>query len=353
MAAASAATPLRGRGYEGEVVLVGDEPVVPYERRPLSKDFLLGGTQLPDLHRQAPGWYETEQVELRLGIRVTAVDVGARSVTLSTGDRLGYDDLVLATGVRARRLPGFDGDGVHYLRTAADAARLREELAEADRIAVLGAGFVGCEVAPAAASLGKQVTVFEPEPVPLARALGEAIGTVLMDIHREHRVEIRAGEHVTSFERGSGGFVLTTGGGERIEVDVNRGGRRLAAERGAGRSGRSGRRRRDRGRRSTGGRRLRMCMRRATRSSSTTPGTASPSGWSITTRRCARVRTSRPPWRGSRSRSRRRTGSGPTSTSTVSSPPAAWVRSTPWCSGGAWRSEASPPFPWWTGASRA
>ena len=220
VAAASAAASLRRRGYDGEVVLVGDEPVVPYERPPLSKDFLLGTTQLPDLHPQAPEWYETEQVELRLGARATAVDVGARSVTLSTGDRLGYDDLVLATGVRARRLPGFDGDGVHYLRTAADAARLREELAAADRIAVLGAGFVGCEVAAAATSLGKQVTVFEPEPVPLARALGEAIGTVLMDIHREHRVEIRAGEHVTSFERGPGGFVLTTGLGDHVEADV-------------------------------------------------------------------------------------------------------------------------------------
>ena len=218
VAAASAAAHLRKRNFDGEVVLVGAEPAAPYERPPLSKEFLTGPPEL--VRPREPGWYAANDVELRLGVRAVALDVAGRTVGLSTGERLGYDDLVLATGVRPRRLPGFDGEGIHYLRTAADAQRLRAELAMAERVAVLGAGFIGCEVAASATVLGKQVTLFEPEPVPLARVLGAAVGAVLMDIHRERGVEIRAGEHVTAVDRGRHGLVLTTSRGHRVESDL-------------------------------------------------------------------------------------------------------------------------------------
>lgn len=220
VAAASAASHLRRRGFDGEILLVGEEPDPPYERPPLSKGFLAGSADFGELQAREPGWYAEQDVELRLGVRVDSIDPDARSVTLSTGELLSYDALVLATGLRPRILPGFDGERVQYLRTAADARRLHAELARSQRLAVLGAGFVGCEVAATAAGLGKQVTVFEPAGTPLQRALGSAIGTVLTEIHREHGVEVRAGEHVSSLAHTGDGLLLTTNLGHRVECDL-------------------------------------------------------------------------------------------------------------------------------------
>jgi 3-phenylpropionate/trans-cinnamate dioxygenase ferredoxin reductase subunit len=220
VAAAAAAVHLRERGFDGEIVLVGDEPEPPYERPPLSKEFLVGATGFDDILAKPADWYREQDVELRLGVRATGIDPRAHTVTLSTGDELGYAALVLATGLRSRRLPGFDGDRVHYLRTAADARRLRASLADADRLVVLGAGFIGCEVAAAAVALGKQVTVFEPAPTPLALALGTAIGSVLTEIHREHGVVVRTGEYVTAMAETPAGLVLTSNLGDRVECDL-------------------------------------------------------------------------------------------------------------------------------------
>lgn len=217
VAAAATAAGLRRRGFDGEIVLVSDEPEPPYERPPLSKDVLGGGDVVP---ARKPEWYADNGVELRLGTRATALDPGGRTVGLGDGDRLAYDALVLATGLRARRLPGFEGERIHYLRTAADARRLRAELAEAERVAILGAGFIGCEVAASAVALGKQVTIFEPEPAPLARALGTRIGAALVDIHRARGVVVRTGEYVESFTRTAGGLVLTSNLGDRVEADL-------------------------------------------------------------------------------------------------------------------------------------
>jgi len=122
--------------------------------------------------------------------------------------------------MRARRLPGFDGDRIHYLRTAADARALRAELTAAERVVVLGAGFVGCEVAASSVGLGRQVTIFEPEATPLARVLGVKIGTALLDIHRARGVEIRTGEYVESYARTGAGLVLTSNFGHRVEADL-------------------------------------------------------------------------------------------------------------------------------------
>jgi 3-phenylpropionate/trans-cinnamate dioxygenase ferredoxin reductase subunit len=216
-AAAATAAGLRRRGFDGELVLVGEEPEPPYDRPPLSKDVLTGGDVVP---ARKPEWYADNGVELRLGTRVAAVDVGSHRVKLDDGDDLAYDALVLATGLRPRTLPGFDGDRVHHLRTAADARRLRAELAGAERLVVLGAGFVGCEVAASAVALGKRVTIFEPAPAPLARVLGPQVGAALVDVHRANGVEVRTGEHVTALARTAAGLVLTSSTGDRVECDL-------------------------------------------------------------------------------------------------------------------------------------
>ena len=217
VASASTAAGLRKRGLDGEIVLVADEPEPPYERPPLSKEFLGGADVAPARGTQ---WYADNGVELRLGNRATALDLGGRTVRLADGDEVDYDALVLATGLRARRLPGFDGERVHHLRTVADARRLRAELADASRLVILGAGFIGCEVASSAVALGKQVTIFEPEPAPLARALGARIGAALLDIHRARGVEVRTGEYVESMDRTADGLVLTSNLGHRMECDL-------------------------------------------------------------------------------------------------------------------------------------
>lgn len=221
VAAAATAAGLRRRGFDGGIVLVSDESEPPYERPPLSKNVLGGGDIVP---ARKPDWYADNEVELRLGTRAAAVDLGGRTVHLDDGsgrgEALRYDALVLATGMRPRRLPGFEGERIHYLRTAADARELRAELAAAERLVILGAGFIGCEVAAAAVAQGKQVTIVEPEATPLARALGRLIGGALLDIHRARGVEIRTGEYVESFAPAASGLVLTTSLGHRLEADL-------------------------------------------------------------------------------------------------------------------------------------
>lgn len=217
VAAAATAGALRRRGFDGEIVLVSDEPEPPYERPPLSKDVLAGGDVVP---ARKPEWYADHDVELRLGTRATQIVTDTRVVRLSDGDDLRYDALVLATGSRARRLPGFDGDRIHYLRTAADARALSTALAAAEKVVVLGAGFVGCEVAATAIGLGKQVTIFEPEPTPLARVLGVKIGAAVLDIHRARGVEVRTGEYVETCTPTADGLVLDSNLGHRTEADL-------------------------------------------------------------------------------------------------------------------------------------
>jgi len=215
--AAATSAALRRRGFDGEIVLVANEPDAPYERPPLSKAVLTGGDVVP---ARKPEWYADNDVELRLSTRATRLHTDTRVVRLDDGDDLRYDTLVLATGLRARRLAGFDGDRIHYLRTAADARVLRTELADAERVVVLGAGFVGCEVAASAISLGKQVTIFEPEPTPLARVLGVKIGRAVLDIHRDRGVDVRTGEYVESCTPSANGLVLDSNLGYHTEADL-------------------------------------------------------------------------------------------------------------------------------------
>ena len=224
---AAAVAELRKQGFDGSLTLVSAENTVPYERPPLSKGFLLGTSgQVPV---KDAAWYEQESVELLLGSRATRLDPAARTVTLSGGAVLGYDQLLLATGVRPRVLPGLDGDGVCYLRTGEDAAALRDRMTAARHIAVLGGGFIGCEVAAAAIRLGKRATILEALPTLLHRALGPELGDVVAGIHRDEGVDVRTGQQVLGIRprRGGMGTVPSTElaeqaglpAGHGIEVD--------------------------------------------------------------------------------------------------------------------------------------
>lgn len=211
VASAAAIAALRGDGFDGGITLVSAEETVPYERPPLSKEYLLGDTaDVTVVHDEA--WYASRDVDLLLGTRATGLDLAARRVFLDGGTApLGYDTLLLATGVRPRRIPGFECDGVCYLRTSADAADLRDRIRAAEHVAVLGGGFIGCEVAAAAIRRGKRVTLLEALPELLQRTLGPRIGGVIASIHRDAGVEVRTGQTVAGVApRTGGGIWLST-----------------------------------------------------------------------------------------------------------------------------------------------
>lgn len=200
LAGASTAGALRERGYDGEVVVFGRERHQPYELPALSKDVLLGNAEWPNRVHE-PGFYETHGVELRLGVEVTEVRVGERVIVDSEGATHSYDRLVLATGSVPRRLPVPGGDlpGLRVLRTVEDALGLRELLAPGTRVVVVGAGWIGCEVAAAARVRGAEVTVVDPVDLPLRRVLGPVVGEVFRRMHAEHGVAWRLGVGVDGF----------------------------------------------------------------------------------------------------------------------------------------------------------
>jgi 3-phenylpropionate/trans-cinnamate dioxygenase ferredoxin reductase subunit len=211
LAGAKAAQTLREEGFDGPVVLLGAEPERPYERPPLSKQYLLGSAERDTAFVHDEDWYAAHDVELRTGVQATRLDVAGHRVGLDTGEELPYARLLLATGSSPRRLPvpGADLDGVRYLRTLADADRLRADLAGGGRrVLVVGAGWIGMEVAAAARSLGNEVVVVEPQPAPLIGALGRQLGAVFARLHRDHGVDLFTDTTVREL-RGDGGRVAS------------------------------------------------------------------------------------------------------------------------------------------------
>jgi 3-phenylpropionate/trans-cinnamate dioxygenase ferredoxin reductase component len=209
LAGAKAVETLRAEGLAGPVVLVGAEPELPYERPPLSKGYLLGTADRGSAHVHDAEWYAEHDVDLRTGVRVVELDPGAHQVVLDPGGPLGYRSLLLATGSSARRLqlPGADLDGVRYLRTLADADRLRADLTGGGRrVVVVGGGWIGLEVTAAARHHGNAVTVLEPRPAPLHGVLGAQMGEVFGRLHRDHGVDLRTGTTVRGCT-GTGGRV--------------------------------------------------------------------------------------------------------------------------------------------------
>jgi NADPH-dependent 2,4-dienoyl-CoA reductase/sulfur reductase-like enzyme len=205
LAGARCAETLRAEGFEGRVLLVGDEPLPPYERPALSKEFLSGARPTDKLLlRPAPFWDE-QRIELLLGSRIVSVDSSAGLARTAGGRVLGWDAIVLATGARPRRLPLPAPPGVHVLRTLADATALREDLARSRRLVVIGGGFVGAEVASTARALGVEVTILEAGPAPFVGLLGQDLAGLLVDRYRAHGVDLRTATMATSFATGADG----------------------------------------------------------------------------------------------------------------------------------------------------
>ncbi|MFZ5846190.1 MAG: NAD(P)/FAD-dependent oxidoreductase [Actinomycetota bacterium] len=220
LAAAKAAEELRGQGFAGRLVLVSSEPHRPYERPPLSKGFLMGG-DLEKVFVHPQEWYVDHDVELRLGTTVTAIDVPGHTVSTTDGP-LGYDRLLLATGSRPRRLQSADDSGapVAYLRTIEDSRRLRSQLQPGARVAIIGGGWIGLEVAAAARTAGCEVVVLEALELPLVRVLGPEVARVLTDLHLEHGVDVRTGTTVAAVDRRDNGALLTLGDGTTVAADL-------------------------------------------------------------------------------------------------------------------------------------
>ena len=211
---------LRREGFDGRIVLVGAEAHLPYDRPPLSKQLLAGEWEPQELAlRRAP--YDELDVELRLGVRATALDAAARVVTLEGGETLPFDGALLATGAAPRTLPGTpDLDGIFVLRTVDDALDLRARLDAAPRVVVVGAGFIGSEVAATCRGRGLHVTVLEALPAPLVRGLGPVLGMVCGDLHRDHGVDLRLGVGVTAIEGDGRVERVRLDDGATVEADV-------------------------------------------------------------------------------------------------------------------------------------
>lgn len=204
LAGARAAEGAREAGLEGSIVLIGDEPERPYERPPLSKDYLRGERDdLSWVHEES--FYSENGIDLQTSTSVTGIDPAAKTVLIDGADPEPYDRLLLATGCEPRRIgvPGADLEGIHYLRSAADSAALGERFLEGPRVAVVGAGWIGSEVAASARQKGCEVTMIEPQEVPLERVLGTRIGGLYRDVHREQGVDFQGSTGVEAFE-GSG-----------------------------------------------------------------------------------------------------------------------------------------------------
>lgn len=211
VAAFGFAQAVRQQGYRGRVVIVGAEAVLPYERPPLSKQYILGKKSEEELLFRPASFYTEQEIELWLGDPISFIDLERREAELLSGRRVGFDQLVLATGAAPIQLPipGSELTGVHYLRSLEDARALRTALEQAERVLVIGGGFIGCEMAASVRLLGKTVTLVEMQPVLLKQALGETVGRAITALHARWGVDLRLGTRVQALE-----------GGERVERAV-------------------------------------------------------------------------------------------------------------------------------------
>jgi 3-phenylpropionate/trans-cinnamate dioxygenase ferredoxin reductase subunit len=199
LAGAKAAEKLRELGYDGDLTLIGDEPDRPYERPPLSKEYLNGKSERERVFVHSPTWYAEHNVDLRLGQPAVELDRQARTVRLADNTTIGYDRLLIATGSTPRTLalPGGDHSGLLYLRRLADSDRIRAALATAAKLVIVGAGWIGLEVAAAARTAGVDVTIVEVAQLPLLRVLGPEIARSFADLHAAHDVDLRFGTQLT------------------------------------------------------------------------------------------------------------------------------------------------------------
>ena len=222
LAASRMAEQLRRAEHTGEIVIVSDEAHLPYDRPPLSKDVLhkddLG---FGDVTLKPQEFYDENDITLKLGAAVTAVDTGARTVALADGSTVDYDELVIATGVVPKRIPSFpDLAGIHVLRNYDESQALRAEAASAHKAVVIGAGFIGCEVAASLRNLGVDVVLVEPQPQPLASVLGEQIGALVTRLHRGEGVDVRTGVGVDEVRGADRVQQVVLADGSEIDADL-------------------------------------------------------------------------------------------------------------------------------------
>jgi 3-phenylpropionate/trans-cinnamate dioxygenase ferredoxin reductase subunit len=222
LAGGSAAVTLRRDGFEGRVILIGEEHDPPYERPPLSKDYLRGETEFERSLVQSPEFYEDNQIETLLGVRAERVDAPGHVVELADGDRIPYDKVLITTGGKNRtlRVPGAELDGVYDLRTREHAERIRGVIASASKAVVVGMGFIGAEVAASLRQVGLDVVAVEPLSVPLARALGEDLGRVVASMHADQGVDLILGDTVTEFRGANRVEQVLTERGRVIDCDL-------------------------------------------------------------------------------------------------------------------------------------
>jgi len=221
LAGAKAAEALRREGFDGRLILIGAETELPYERPPLSKGYLRGESERETTHVLPREFYAENDVELRLGTSVTELRRDPQQVVLADGDTFDFDRALLATGAEPRRMEveGAELPGVHYLRDLDDSDAIAAKLEEGKRAVVIGAGWIGAEVAASARQKGVDVTLVEHADVPLERVLGREVGQIYADIHRQHGVDLITGHGIAAFE-GSGGLeAVKLDDGRRVECD--------------------------------------------------------------------------------------------------------------------------------------
>jgi 3-phenylpropionate/trans-cinnamate dioxygenase ferredoxin reductase component len=222
LAGAKAAETLRAEGFDGRLLLLGEEAERPYERPPLSKAYLRGETDPNSLYVHQDGFYAAHDIELRPSTRVRSIDPAIRQLELASGEQIGFERLLLATGAAPRRLrlPGAELDGVRYLRTRRDADALAAAAARAQHVVVVGTGWIGSEAAASLRQLGRQVTLLGPDTAPLARVLGPEVAAVYRDLHANHSVRLVLETRVAGF-RGSGRVeAVVTDDGRTIDCDL-------------------------------------------------------------------------------------------------------------------------------------
>ena len=212
---------LRRLGYEGRLVLVGEESHRPYDRPPLSKELLRGEREPEAIVLSKPESFDALELELHLGRRATGLDPKARSLSLDNGETISFDGLLIATGAAPRRLPGTPAlDGIHVLRSLDEALALRADLARSPRVAVVGAGFIGAEVAASCRQLGLEVSMIEALPLPLLTSVGQVVGEVCAQLHADHGVDLHCGVGVEGFEGERRVSAVKLADGSRVDADV-------------------------------------------------------------------------------------------------------------------------------------